>query len=43
MNAKRLLSALLLALVGSAFFTFWLSRKFAKPAAVELISGNMLR
>jgi pilus assembly protein CpaB len=33
MNARRLLSALLLALVGSAFFTFWLSRRFSKPAA----------
>jgi len=34
MNARRLLSALLLALVGSAFFTFWLSKKFSKPQAV---------
>jgi len=32
MNARRLLSALMLALVGSALFTFWLSRRFAKPA-----------
>ena len=32
MNARRLLSALFLALLGSAFFTFWLSKKFAKPA-----------
>jgi pilus assembly protein CpaB len=31
MNARRLLSALLLALVGSAFFTFWLSKRFSKP------------
>ena len=36
MNARRLLSALLLALIGSAFFTFWLSRKFAKPATAQV-------
>ena len=36
MNAKRLLSALFLALIGSAFFTFWLSRRFAKPAVAAV-------
>ena len=33
MNPKRLLAALLIALVGSGLFTFWISRKFAKPVA----------
>jgi pilus assembly protein CpaB len=33
MTARRLLGALLLALVGSGLFTFWLSQKFSKPAA----------
>ena len=35
MTARRLLSALLLALVGSGLFTFWVSRNFSKsvPAA----------
>ncbi len=33
MTARRLLSALMLAFVGSAIFTFWLSRKLARPAA----------
>ncbi len=33
MTARRLLAALLMALVGSAIFTFWVSKKFAKPAA----------
>lgn len=33
MTARRLLGALLLALVGSGLFTFWLSQKYAKPAA----------
>ena len=33
MNARRLLTALLMALVGSGLFTFWISRKFSKPTA----------
>ncbi len=33
MTARRLLGALLLALVGSGLFTFWLSQRFSKPAA----------
>lgn len=33
MTARRLLAALLLALVGSGLFTFWISRNFSKPAA----------
>ncbi len=33
MNARRLLSALLLALLGAAFFAFWLSKRNAKPVA----------
>jgi pilus assembly protein CpaB len=36
MNARRLLSALLLALVGSAFFTFWLSKKFSSKPQAEV-------
>ena len=31
MNARRLLAALLMALVGSAIFTFWISKKLARP------------
>ena len=33
MTARRLLAALLMALTGSALFTFWISRRFAKPVA----------
>jgi pilus assembly protein CpaB len=33
MTARRLLAALVLALVGSGLFTFWISKKFSKPAA----------
>lgn len=33
MTARRLLLALLLALVGAGSFTFWISRKMAKPVA----------
>ncbi len=32
MTARRLLAALLMALVGSAIFTFWVSKKLARPA-----------
>jgi pilus assembly protein CpaB len=31
MNARRLLFALLIALIGSGVFTFWISKKFSKP------------
>ena len=31
MNVRRLLAALLMALFGSALFTFWISKKLAKP------------
>lgn len=31
MNVRRLLAALFMALVGSAIFTFWISKKIAKP------------
>ncbi len=37
MTARRLISALMFALVGSAIFTFWLSRKLARPAASEVV------
>lgn len=55
MIARRLISALFIALIISGLFTFWLSRKFAKPhvataakqqyvaAAVNLDAGEMLR
>ena len=33
MNLKRLMTALVVALVISGLFTFWLSKKFAKPVA----------
>jgi pilus assembly protein CpaB len=33
MTARRLLAALLMALVGSGLFTFWISKKFSKPVA----------
>jgi pilus assembly protein CpaB len=33
MNARRLISAMFIALLISGVFTFWLSRKFAKPHA----------
>jgi pilus assembly protein CpaB len=33
MNPRRLLVALVLALVGSGLFTFWISKKFSKPVA----------
>jgi len=33
MNSRRLLGALLLALVGSGLFTFWISKNFSKPVA----------
>jgi pilus assembly protein CpaB len=33
MTAKRLLGALVVALVGSGLFTFWISKKFSKPVA----------
>ena len=33
MTARRLLAALLLALVGSGLFTFWISKNFSKPVA----------
>src|SRR5580693_3986865 len=33
MTARRLLTALLFALVASGLFTFWISQKFSKPAA----------
>lgn len=32
MTARRLVSAILMALLGSAIFTFWVSRRVAKPA-----------
>ena len=32
MTARRLLAALLMALVGSAIFTFWVSKKLGKPS-----------
>jgi pilus assembly protein CpaB len=55
MTARRLLAALLMALVGSGLFTFWLSTRFSKPAAAapavqqyvaavhNLDSGEMLQ
>ncbi len=33
MIARRLIIALVLSLAGSAIFTIWLSKKFAKPVA----------
>ena len=33
MSARRIMIALLMALVGSGVFTFWASRKFSKPVA----------
>lgn len=33
MNARRLLAALLIALVGSGLFTLWVSKRMGKPAA----------
>jgi pilus assembly protein CpaB len=33
MTARRLLAALLLALIGSGLFTFWVSKKVSKPVA----------
>jgi pilus assembly protein CpaB len=37
MNPRRLLTALLMALIGSGLFTFWISRKFSKPVAAAPI------
>ena len=37
MTARRLLAALVVALVGSGLFTFWISKKFAKPVAAAPI------
>jgi pilus assembly protein CpaB len=37
MVAKRLIIALLLSLAGSAIFTIWLSKKFAKPVATNVV------
>lgn len=31
MNPRRLLAALMIALIGSGVFTFWISKKFSKP------------
>jgi len=54
MNARRLIIALVLSLAGSAIFTVWLSKKFAKPvvqtsgeihyvaAAQDLQAGDVL-
>jgi len=38
MTARRLLAALLMALVGSGLFTFWISRKFSKPVAAAAVA-----
>ncbi len=35
MTARRLLAALMMALVASGLFTFWVSKRFAKPAATN--------
>ena len=54
MNVRRLLAALLMALFGSAVFTFWISKKIAKPfdtsrrqqyvaAAQDLAAGESLQ